>query len=70
MAVHTGPHLRPSAPVVTWFIAPLLVALGVVLAFATVVTVVMGMAPFAVAAIIALVASVAGFWSVLDRPSA
>ncbi|MTB71255.1 hypothetical protein ACF3NS_14670 [Arsenicicoccus cauae] len=68
MAVHVGhPTRTPQAPVLTWLVAPALVALGVLLALAAVVTVVMGMAPFALASLVGLVAAVGGFWTMLDR---
>ncbi|AKT51518.1 hypothetical protein [Arsenicicoccus sp. oral taxon 190] len=62
------PVLGPGA-VVAWLVAPTLVALCLLLALAAVVTLMMDMAPFALASLTALVGSVVGFWTFLDRRS-
>ena len=68
MAVHAGHSTRtPQAPVLTWLVVPALVALGVLLALASVVAIVMGMAPFALASLVGLVVAVGAFWTMLDR---
>ena len=53
----------PALPIAV----PALVALGVLLALASVVAIVMGMAPFALASLVGLVAAVGAFWTMLDR---
>lgn len=68
MAVHAGhPTRTPQTPVLTWLVVPALVALGVLLALASVVAIVMGMAPFALASLVGLVVAVGAFWTMLDR---
>lgn len=67
MAAHVEAQSRTAAPLLNWIVVPALLALGVALALAAVVAVAVAMAPLALVALVGLVATVAVFWSMLER---